>query len=328
MRSARHAPRIAAGLMSLTILATARPNLADPAAPPSAPREDGGEAALFERGLQAFDRGDGLEAARIWEQLFTEGDPEKAWRVLYNLGLAYELAGRRPEAIERFEAFSRKVGEQPGSLPIDYEGRRQDAVERANKLRPALSLLRITPAASGERVMIRVGDREPRSAGFATYLEPGHYTLRMGEGRREISIPLELGAGQMQTLAARQGPPPPSPPPPPYEPPVPIAVLVSGGALSAASVALPIAMWFRADALREDAEALPTFRPDYAGARDDYEAARVQYLATWAVPAALGAATLAMVVADLVDASQARNKRLRATAFLAPGGLLVTGSFE
>lgn len=321
-----HAARIAAGLMSLTLLPLAAPCRAAPPEAPPANREQS-DAALFEHGLAAFDKGDGVEAARVWEQLLAEGEPGKAWRVLYNLGLAYELAGRRPDAIERFEAFSRKVGEQPGSLPIEYEGRRQDAVERANKLRPTLSLLRVTPAQSGERVRVRVGDRDARDAGFAMYLEPGRYTLRMGEGRREVSVPVELVAGQMETLAAHQGPPPPLPPPPPYKPPIPIAVLVSGGGITSASVALPIAMWLRADGLREEAEALATFHPDYEAARGSYEAARVQYLATWAVPAALGAATLAMVVADLVDASQTRGKRPRTAALqLSLGGLLLSGS--
>lgn len=265
-----------------------------------------GSARLFEEGLAAYDAGQHARAVELWERLLAEGEPDKAWRVLYNLGLAYEAAGDRPRAIERFEAFSRRVGEQPGSLPIEFEGRRQDAVERAGRLRPNLSLLRIAPAKTGELVKVSIDGGPERDAGFATYLEPGSHTLRMGEGPRAIQVELKLTAGEMFTKLAEQLPPPP---PPPYQAPIHPGVLIGGASLTAASVAVPVALYFRARSLRDDAAALPLFDPRYAAARDSYDQASTTYLATWSIPATLGAATLVMLVIDLVDASATDDEK-------------------
>jgi len=272
---------------------------------------------IFKQGLEAFDTGEAKLAIELWEKLVTEGDPAKVWRVLYNLGLAYEVAGDRPRALERFEAFARRVGEQPGSLPIDFEGRRQDAVERSARIRPEVSMLRVTPSANGERVPIRINGGPSRDAGFALYLEPGKYELKMGEGVREKTASLELERGELFTAVAEQLPPPPAPPakpPPPYQAPIPLSVLITGGALSTALVALPLGLFFRAKGLREDADAVGAFETGYPAALDAYDEARTMYLASWAVPGTLAAVTLGLLVVDVVDASgdsRARSARLR-----------------
>ena len=120
---------------------------------------------LFSEGLAAFDAGKTKDAVAIWEQVLAQAAPARAWRVHYNLGLAYEALGERPKAIESYELFSRRVGEQPGSLPIDFEQRRQDAVDRATRLRPFVALLRVVAPDSGEPVPVRLGAGEARPAG-------------------------------------------------------------------------------------------------------------------------------------------------------------------
>ena len=289
MKRARSAAWIIGCVVALALGGSARAE---------APSDD--SARLFEEGLAAFDAGQHARAVELWERLFAEGAPDKAWRVLYNLGLAYEASGDRARAIERYEAFSRRVGEQPGSLPIDFEGRRQDAVERANRLRPNLSLLRVAPPTSGERIAVSIDGGPTRDAGFSTYLEPGAHTLRMGEGSRAVIASVTLAKGEMFTKVAEQLPPPP---PPPYVAPVHPGVLIGGAILSAGSVAVPIGLYFRAQSLRDDALLFRPYDEGYRPAVEAYDEAATLYQATWAIPATLGAATLAMLVIDLVDAS-------------------------
>ncbi len=273
---------------------------------------------LFKRGLLAFDEGGHKQAVELWEKLVTEGDPTRVWRVLYNLGLAYEALGDRPRALMRYEAFARSVGEQPGSLPIEFEGRRQDAVERGARIRPDVSMLRVTASPNGERVPVRINGGPAQDAPFATYLEPGGVVLEMGEGARKATRELVLEKGQLFTLTAAQLPPPPPPPPKPpapYRPPVPVSLLIIGGSLSAAALALPAGLFVRAKGLREDAEALLLSAPDYPARRDTYQQARTVYLGSWAVPGTLAAATLALLVVDVVDASQDQRARTARLGF-------------
>lgn len=282
-------------------------------------------ARLFEEGLAAFDRGDATTAVERWTKLAEQAPADRAFRVAYNLGLAYEALGDAPRAIESYERFSRAVGEHPGSLPIDYEERRQDAVDRASKLRPKVGLLRVN-APPGEPVLVRVAGAPARPAGFATYLAPGTVEIVMGEGPREVREQVRLVAGNLYTLTARQLPPPPPPPPPPYVPPIPVAVVVSAGVATVASVALPIGLYVRARGLRDDAAAFPTFSPEYAAAIEEFDAARMVYFASFALPATLAALTTTLLVVDLVDASS-EPEAARVATWVGLGAMGVRCSF-
>lgn len=302
-KARRRGPRRWAAVLLIALSTAARVATAE------APLSDDAAAKLFDEGLAAFDAHEPKRAAEIWEKLQREGDPSKAWRVLYNLGLAYLAAGDRPRAVERFDEFARRVGEQPGSLPIEFEARRQDAVDRAAALRPHLAVLRIAASPSGERIVVRIAGGAPRDAGFSTYLEPGTYEVVMGEGKRAITERLSLHEGELLTHVARQRPADPPPPPPPFEPPIPTGVLVGGGVLSALSVAVPVAMLFRARALRDEATAVPSFDPSYPDRLGAYDDARTAYLACFSIPATLAVATLSMLVVDVVAASRGAARR-------------------
>lgn len=264
---------------------------------------------LFTEGLAKFDGGDPKTAAEIWERVLTEGAPSRSWRVLYNLGLAYQAAGDRPRSLDRFEAFVRRVGEQPGEQPPEIEARRQDAVERANAMRPLLGKLRLLRGASGERVPVRLASEKSRDAPFDQYVEPGTHDLEMGEGARAVRTRVELRAGQTVDIVARMLPPPATepivlPPPPAREPLVHPAVLIGGAALTAVSVALPVGLFFHAKSLRADAEAIPRVLPAYEDALETYEDFRTGYMVSWALPSVLGAATLSLLVATVVDSQE------------------------
>jgi hypothetical protein len=279
-------------------------------------------AKLFEEGLGKFDGGDPSGAAEIWERVLAEGAPSRSWRILYNLGLAYQAAGDRPRSLERFESFVRKVGEQPGQQPPEIEARRQDAVERANAMRPELGRLRILRGSTGERIAVRIATDKPRDAPFDQYVEPGSYDLEMGEGARAVRTRVDLRAGQTVELVARLLPapelPPPIPPrpPPPREPLVHPGILIGGAALTAASVALPVGLFFHAKSLRADAEAIPRVLPEYEDALETYEDFRTGYMVSWALPSVLGAATLSLLVATVIDSQE----EPKATVSFGPGG--------
>ncbi|MBL9025742.1 MAG: hypothetical protein JNL21_26340 [Myxococcales bacterium] len=286
--------------------------------------------AVFTEGLARFDAGDPRGAAERWERVYAEGPAERSWRVLYNLGLAYEAAGDRPRAVERFEAFVRRVGEQPGQQPPEIEARRQDAVDRANAIRPKLGKLRVAAAASGERVAVRVGDGPPRDAPFDQYVEPGAHRIVMGEGERAVTSTVELAAGEVRDLAARLLPPREAPrvpvrSVPPREPLVHPGILIGGAILTVSSVALPIGLYFHAKSLREDAEAIPRVLPAYQPAVDEYEDFRTGYLASWAVPSVLGAVTLGLLVAEVVDS---RNDAAQVSLQVGPQSATLTVELE
>jgi tetratricopeptide (TPR) repeat protein len=282
----------------------------------SAQLSEAAASALFQEGLALFDAGNPKGAAEKWERLLAEGDPARAWRVLYNLGLAYEAAGDRPRSIERLEAFVRRVGLEPGTLPAELEDRRQDAVDRANKLRPTLGVLRVAKSETGESIVVRIDGGAPRPAGFETYVEPGKHVVVMGEVGRQVTVEVGVAAGERKDLVASQRPPPEPPPPPPppkKEPLVHPAIVIGGGVLTALSVALPVSLYFRAKGLRDDAEAIGRVDPDYPEAVEVYEAWRTGYFASWAAPAALGAVTLSLLVATVVDGSTAASVSVSAS---------------
>jgi tetratricopeptide (TPR) repeat protein len=270
---------------------------------------------LFNEGLAAFDAGRTTDAVAIWEQVLAQASSTRAWRVHYNLGLAYEALGARPKAIESYELFSRRVGEQPGSLPIDFEQRRQDAVDRAARLRPFVALLRVLAPESGEPVLVRLGSGEARPAGFSQYLEPGTVTVSMGEGARKVDETVTVAAGELRTMIAHQLPPPPPPPPPPYEPPIPNVVIVLTASAAAASLALPIALFVKAADARDVATGVPTFLPGYALRQEDFKDARAAYQASYALPAGLAAVATAFLIINVVDSAGASETEVPRVGF-------------
>lgn len=76
------------------------------------------------------------------------------------------------------------------------------------------------------------------------------------------------------------------------------------------SLALPIGLYVRAVDAEEVALARPTFDPGYSALRDDFESARTEYQASYAVPAGLAGLTLALLVVNVVDASNDEIARM------------------
>jgi hypothetical protein len=241
--------------------------LAQPA-PASADAE-----ATFKRGLDAFDARDYLGAAAIWEPLTTPAGGGR-WKVLYNLGLAYQSAGDAARAVERFEAFA-AAAEREASRPPELEERRLDALERARTLRAGMS-----------------------SAAPSVGPSQGS-TLPPGPAAPAPAAPVVAAAPVTASPAFSSTPDSV----PPARRSFPTAWVLVGAGLTAASVALPLVLRSEAEDARADAEGLGAGHTGYAAAREDYDSARSTYQAAWALPAALGAITAGIAIYGIVHVS-------------------------
>jgi len=151
------------------------------------------------------------------------------------------------------------------------------------------------------------------------YLAPGpHEVIAIsGEQRHRYDATIERGASAELVVRAADLAPPPRPPEirPPVVAPQPIDAptfptgwVLAGAGLTAASFAIPIALGADAWNQARSAAALGRGHTGYAEALDDYEAARTRYYAIYAVPAVLGAATLAVAIGGAVSVALGRSK--------------------
>lgn len=285
----------------------------------------------FKSGLDKYDAKDFVGAARDWEQYLAED--ETRWRTLYNLGLAYEAASDAPNAVERYESFVKRVGEEPGTLPAELEERRQDAVERAAKLRAGLGRVSFVGASGSERVTFRIDGGALLVAPAQKYLTPGRHVIVAGEGTRARGIEIEVVAGRMDQVAVA---PLPLPPPSSVIPPsskrrvttesFPTAVVIGGASLTAVSFTLPLGLGLHASGLRSDAIVLGRGNSKYAVAKGDYESARTGYYVSYVVPAVLGAVTIGVAIYGAVRAGR-HEVDVAITSRAGGGDLSVMGSF-
>lgn len=295
--------RPVAVVFALAACLAAPPAGAQPSSPDSIDVE-------FRRGLALYDGGDFSGAAAVWEALVAKNGEGRAWKVLYNLGLAYQAGGDPTKALTHYEAFVGSVARQPEPLAPSLAERRQDAAERAAALRAAHGALDVRAPAHGPAAEVRVDGGAPRRAGFVVLLVPGDHTVEL-TGSSGAVRKLDVRAVGGQTLVVDATPPePPAPPPHPPAPApspgpsFPTWWVVGGAALTAASIALPIVLRSRAEEDRAAAAKLGAGHTDYAAARDDYDASRSLYYVSFAVPATLGAVTVAIAVVALARGSR------------------------
>lgn len=305
--------------------------------------------ARFEHGLALFEEGEHLAAARVWEQLLTELGSDRGWKLNYNLGLAYWSAKRPTLAVERFEAFVRRVAAEAAALPEELEQRREDAAAKIGVLKAEHGAV-VLPAAPG--VTVRIDGEPARAAGYTAYVTPGvHRITVIGAEGHERPVAIEVVAGRQQivdTSDPRPAPPPaiapaptsvPTTPPPPEEPPsfpwIPVGI---GAGLTAAGFILPAVMFQRGRSKHQQADELGAGHSGYADARDDYDAARTAYEVSYALPAALGAITAGVAIYGVVhvatwapaDDRAAHDRTVDAMALdlrAGPGGAWLTGRF-
>jgi tetratricopeptide (TPR) repeat protein len=285
------------------------PSVAQAQAPSAVVAETMDHDALFQRGLDRYDAKDYAGAVALWEHLLRSLGEQRGWKVLYNLGLAHQASGDATRAIERFDAFLLRVHnlEAPsdGPIPPELAERRDDAAARASAIRATHGAVRAIAPRSAEVVMVRVGTAAPRAAGFTLYLAPGPHEIEIETGTphaRRITVQVTAG-GSLEVDTTR---PAPATAPTPAAPrgdqivaqrsSFPTGWFVAGAGLTAASVILPVALGLRANSLRDDAEKLGPGHTGYAAAAGEFDDARDAYRASFALPAVLAAATLAIPI--------------------------------
>ncbi len=299
-----------------------------PPDPPSASSEH--ETAL-KSGLEHYAKGNYVTAIATWESLLATIGEQRGFKVLYNLGLAYQQIGDVTHAIERYRAFIKQVSEKPYA-DADLTGRADDARQRVKELEATHGSVLVKPPARGGVVLTRVGTAEPRAAGYVVYLAPGTHTVEVFVGTaRAKEVRIEVTRGEQVEVDTT---PPEEPAPPP--PPAPIAPassgwsprttwLVAGSAVTAVSFALPLGLLAVANGKKSDAEALGEGHSGYAAAKSSYDSAKTAYGVSYALPAALGVTTLIVWLAWKND--HGTESEPTTTAAVGPNGVLVQGRF-
>lgn len=295
--------------------------------------------AIFAKGLDRYNAKDYAGAIAIWEELARRIGEDRAWRALYNLGLAYEASGDLAAAVARYDAFLARVGKETGTLPPDLEQRRQDAAERAHAIRASHGELRVAIPKNGVSVLVKIGGGAPREPGFTSFVAPGELTIAIEprdpssavHARNAVVV---LTAGQVTevdtTLVAAEASPPPSTsssvkPMPGLVSHFPTPWVVAGAGLTVAACALPIALGINAAKRRDDALVLGAGHTDYAAALSTYESARTAYYVSYAAPAAFGALTIVITIVGL--GAHGEPQRAVSIAPFADAGLSARGRF-
>jgi hypothetical protein len=248
-----------------------------------------------------------MDAIGIWEKVRASMGEQRGWKVLYNLGLAYEKVGDATHAVERLEGFVQRLAEQPGTMGAELDERRQDALQRVHALQESNGALRVL-APTGERALVRVDAQPPRAAGFTAYLAPGEHDIEIDPGTpraRRVTVTLRAGASQdfpverappsaphtpgdasASTLGAgvgvaRAGEAARAPEPRAF----PTAWAIAGGVVTIAAGAAPFAFGLHAAAKRDDAARLGVGSTQYPSAVNDFTSARTVYYVSYAIPA-------------------------------------------
>jgi hypothetical protein len=288
----------------------------------------------FKAGLEAYTNGAWAEAIDQWDGIYRELGPIKAYRVAYDLGLAYEAQGKPTRAAENYEAFLSEVKRRraSGDTIGDNVAREEaKAHEKLDGLKQRYA--RIDVGTGSEAAEAQVDALEPRLAGYVEYVKPGAhvvtYTIkRPGGETRDQRKDVMVQAGEAVSVVPDPVSPPsttpqgpPSVPPPPshvrYETvhPFPAAVIFVTGGVAALSVVFPILTYNHAADLRGryNAQASAT---DQSNIQSEYPTARTEAYATLAIPITLGAATAGLAAWYFLGTTQ--HEVTAASPFVAP----------
>lgn len=306
------------------------------AAPPST------QDTAFKTGLDQYARGNYVGAIATWESLLTTLGDERRYKVLYNLGSAYEAVGDVSHALERYRAFIAYV--ERTKAPPDLVRRADDAEKRARQIEESYGAVHVGVPKRGGAVLTRVGAAEPRVAGYVIYLAPGLHvvevhvgtehakkiSLDVQKGRRidvDTSLPDDASADVRGPPVAAQ--PAAGPRNPSREstdgtagPAARNATwLIVGGVATAASIALPASLYVVARGKRDSAAELGDSHPDYPRARSEFTTWRTAYLVSWSLPTIVAAGTIGAYVLG------SSSGKASARAVVGPGSIGVAGQF-
>lgn len=268
---------------------------ADPAPTPE-------QEAVFRSGLAEYEKGNRANAVATWENLLATLGEGRGFKILYNLGVAYQASGDVTRAIERYRAFVAQV-KQRENVGKDLDHRAADASSRLAQLESSHGAVEVRAPRSGPVVLTRVGTGEPRPAGYIVWLAPGSHRIELRVGTQDLdSKQITVEAGKTSVIETSPPEEPPKPvalapaptaaaTPPPSSGPSPLVWV--GVGVTLASVSLPISTFFVAESKRDDASSLSRTSAAYAGAKDTFDTWRTLHYASYAVPVVLAGVTLA-----------------------------------
>lgn len=261
----------------------------------------------FKAGYERYKGGAFGEALSYWEPIYRELGPEQGYRLSWNIARAYDALGDATRAAERYGSFlDVAAGRRARGEAVEEIVAREEEEARARLAALAASRGRIKVRASSPPVSAQIDVGEPRLGGFVAYVTPGAHVVVFSPGtedaeRREISVEAGQEIELVAPAKAEVVKPPPAPPPPRVvrevertERPFGVGWVVALGAVTASSVAAPIAGYVNAqsalDAFRASQKNQDDFRTQSALA-DSYNAARAAAYVTLAIPFVLAAAT-------------------------------------
>lgn len=273
-----------------------------PAAPAPAPPADEDPAVVrlrerFREGFEKYRAGLYGEAILVWGPIYKELGPAKGYRLAFNLARAYDQIHDATRAADHYEAYLDEVEARTATgetLEATVWKQRDEASERIAALRAELARLRFR----GDEVLVALDATDVRLARGTAYVTAGKHVLVYRPStpdQQRIEINAAAGAvTDLDTPALAARPSVVAPPPTRWETheerPFPKYVLYVGAAATAASFIVPAILYANAYATKDDYDANKT-----QSARDDYyQSTRPVAYASWAIPAVLGTATLAL----------------------------------
>ncbi|MBX3226636.1 MAG: hypothetical protein KIT84_31745 [Labilithrix sp.] len=258
----------------------------------------------FRQGMDRYRAGAFEAAILIWGEIYRELGSERGYRLAFNLARAYEQVNDTPHAAEHYEVYLAEVRRRRDAnetIEPVVAKQEEEAGERVAELRTTLGRIRLR-----RPDVAVVIDAVPLVGRDIAYVTAGKHAIVFPPDPRRVEI--EVAAGEVVDVE----PPPAAPalPPPPVvvpaaapirweareEHPYSRSLVFVGAGVTLVSLALPAALYTRASDYRDDYDRA-NGRDDAAAARAerDYEGARDTAYASWAVPALLGAATIALV---------------------------------
>jgi hypothetical protein len=264
----------------------------------------------FRVGYEKYKGRDFAGAIVEWEAIYRELGAERGYRLAFNLARAYDAYGDYTRAAESYESYLGEVSRRRDGPPLEQivEKQAEDAQARLKELGKTRGRVKVN--AAGRPVVVQVDSGEPRVSGFTAYVSPGAHTITWNPGTAdERKVSIRVGEGDLEVL----DPPPPAavvaPDPnagkgdgivehPPaatstqIQRPFPAWALYAGVGATAVSGIVPVIYYQHASTVYDRSQNATTDRQKQ-GLANEYEGARTEAYASWAVPSALATLTLA-----------------------------------
>jgi hypothetical protein len=273
----------------------------------------------FRAGMDKYKTGAFAEAVVIWSAIYTELGTEKGYRLAFNLARAYDHLGESStQAAEYYEAYLKETARRRAAgetLEPIVEKQELEAKDRLEEL--VATKGRIDVRAQNRSVAVRIDGGAPRLAGFIAFVVPERVhvvTFNPGE-KNEKKVEVNVPRGEIVTVEAPLEPVA-GPPPVRYETvrqrPFREVVLYIAGAVTVASVIVPVVLYANANAFRDDYNGLndtPHTVDRVARAQQaasDYDTAKTVANASLALPIVLAAVTAGLTTYWIVGSKAKR----------------------